>query len=227
MRLVAQTDQMNCLFRAIATCLLTLPLAAHACDTALVLSIDVSNSVDPGEYRLQVDGMADALEDPEIVDAMIRGNVAITVMQWSGETRQDVSIPWRQIRTALDAQSLALEARLMKRAFILSDTAPAEAIYFGLDLFREAPDCRKKVIDVSGDGTPNAGRSTSAARQTAQRAGVTINGIAIEALGMAITTFFQRQLITRDGFVITARTHRDYPNAIRRKLIRELTQPLG
>ena len=198
-----------------------------ACDTALVLTIDVSNSVDPAEYRLQVDGLAAALQDPEIVEAMVRGSVAIAVVQWSGETRQELTIPWRTIRSALDARQLSEEARLMPRAFILSDTAPAEAIYFAMDQFRDAPDCRRKVIDVSGDGTPNAGRSTSAARQAAQRAGITVNAIAIEGMGMAITGFYHGQVITRDGFVITARTHRDYPPAIRRKLIRELTVPLG
>ena len=203
------------------------PALAQACDTALVLTIDVSNSVDPAEYRLQIDGLADALEDAEITEAMVRGEVAIAVVQWSGENWQDLTIPWRTIRTKLDAQQLALEARLMPRAFVLSDTAPAEAIYFAMKPFDNAPVCRRKVIDVSGDGTPNAGRNTSAARQAAQRAGITINGIAIEGLGMAITTFYHRQVITRDGFVITARTHRDYPNAIRRKLIRELTLPLG
>jgi len=115
----------------------------------------------------------------------------------------------------------------MERAFTLSDTAPADAIYAAIRMFRDAPNCRRQIIDISGDGTPNAGRSTAAARQAAQRAGITINGIAIEGMGLAITSFFHRQLITRDGFVITARTHRDYPPAIRRKLIRELTQPLG
>lgn len=211
----------------LSACLAIFAGNARACDTALVLTIDVSNSVDPAEYRLQVDGMADALEDPEIVEAMVRGNVAITVVQWSGETRQTVSIPWRQVRTALDARSLSEQARAMDRAFVLSDTAPADAIYFSIAQFRDAPDCLRRVIDVSGDGTPNAGRNTAAARQAAQRANITINAIAIEGMGLAITGFYQRQVITRDGFVITARTHRDYPNAIRRKLIRELTQPLG
>lgn len=212
------------LLAAILTCL---PFVARACDTALILTIDVSNSVDPAEYRLQIDGMADALQDPEIVQAMIRGNVAIAVVQWSGADKQEISIPWRQVRTALDAVQLSEDARLMPRAFVLSDTAPAEAIYFALRLFETAPTCIRQVIDISGDGTPNSGRDTEAARNTAERSGVTINGIAIESLGLAISTFFQRQVITRDGFVITARTHRDYPDAIRRKIIRELTQALG
>ncbi|MBB5721473.1 Ca-activated chloride channel family protein [Loktanella ponticola] len=200
---------------------------AFACDTALVLSIDVSNSVDPAEYRLQVDGMADALLDPEIVDAMVAGYVAIAVMQWSGQDRQETSIAWRQIRSALDAERLSVDARLIPRAFVLSDTAPAEAMYYAVDLFHSAPDCKRRVIDISGDGTANAGADPARARQFAQRNGITINGIAIESMGVAITSFFQRQIITRDGFVITARTHREYPDAIRRKIIRELSQALG
>lgn len=203
------------------------PAIGLACDTALILTIDVSNSVDVGEYRLQVDGLADALEDPEVVQAMVSGDVAVAVVQWSGENWQELSIPWTQVRTARDAQQLALQARLMPRAFTLSDTAPAEAIYFAIDQFKDAPTCRRRVIDVSGDGTRNAGRETAPARQAAERAGIMINGIAIEGRGMAITTFYYRRVITRNGFVITARTHRDYPNAIRRKLIRELTIPLG
>lgn len=212
---------------AFALALSSLCSAARACDTALLLSIDVSNSVDPAEYRLQVDGMADALLDPEVVTAMVRGEVAIAVMQWSGADRQEVSLDWRQIRTAKDAEELAITSRLLERAFILSDTAPAEAIYFGLDMLRRAPDCKKYIMDISGDGTPNAGSDTVTARQAAQRQGVTINAIAIESMGLAITTFFERHVITRDGFVITARTHREYPDAIRRKIIRELSAALG
>lgn len=201
--------------------------AAYACDTALALTIDVSNSVDPAEYRLQVDGMADALQDPEVVEAMIQGEVAITVIQWSGVDRQIVSIPWTRIRTALDAEALSNEARLVARAFVLSDTAPAEAVMFALDQFAQVPDCERRVIDVSGDGTPNAGQDVRMARNAAERAGVTINGIAIESIGLAITGFYKNSVITRNGFVITARTHREYPDAIRMKIIRELARVLG
>lgn len=206
---------------------LMVPQAAMACDTALILSIDVSNSIDTAEYRLQVDGMADALGDPEIVEAMVSGEVAIAVMQWSGVDRQEVSIPWRQIRTARDAEALAFEARLMERAFVLSDTAPAEAIMFALDMFDDAPACERQVIDVSGDGTPNSGSDTRMARSAAERRGITINGIAIESMGLAISNFYEMAITTRNGFVITARTHREYPDAIRRKIIRELSRVLG
>lgn len=207
--------------------LTSIPVISNACDTALILTIDVSNSIDTSEYRLQTDGLAAALRDPDIINAMVKQNAAIAVVQWSGVDRQEVSIPWLRVRTSLDAARLAAAADQMERAFLLSDTAPAEAILFALDMFSGVPDCKNKVIDVSGDGTPNAGSETRSARNMAERTGVTINGIAIESMGLAITGFFKNAVITRNGFVITARTHREYPDAIRRKIIRELSQVLG
>ena len=87
--------------------------------------------------------------------------------------------------------------------------------------------CARKVIDVSGDGTPNAGTPVREARRAAEAQGVTINGIAIESMGMAITNFFRGAVITRDGFVMTARTHREYAETLRRKIIRELSRMVG
>jgi Ca-activated chloride channel family protein len=218
---------MNLFKFAVASCIALVPVASKACDTALVLTIDVSNSIDTAEYRLQTDGLADALQDPEIIDTMVSGASAITVVQWSGVDKQTVSIPWTEVRTALDAQWLSQQARLMQRAFVLSDTAPAEAIYFSLALFDDVPNCNRKVIDVSGDGTPNGGSDVRAARNAAETAGVTINGIAIESMGLAITNFFRGAVITRNGFVMTARTHREYPATIRAKILRELSRVFG
>ncbi|PXW70517.1 Ca-activated chloride channel family protein [Loktanella sp. PT4BL] len=210
-----------------ASLISTLPVTAQACDTALILTMDVSNSIDSAEYRLQTDGLADALRDPEIVETMVAGENYLTVVQWSGVDRQAVSIPWTQMRTALDVESFAQKARMMERAFILSDTAPAEAVFFSLRLFDQVPNCARKVIDISGDGTPNGGSDVRAARTAAERAGVTINGIAIESMGLAITNFFRGAVITRDGFVMTARTHREYPATIRAKILREISRIFG
>jgi Ca-activated chloride channel family protein len=203
------------------------PVAAYACDTALILTIDVSNSIDGAEYKLQTNGLADALQDPEIVDTMVAGGTTIAVVQWSGVDKQAVSIPWTKVNTALDAERLSQKARLMERAFVLSDTAPAEAIYFSLALFDQVPDCVRRVIDVSGDGTPNGGSDVRIARNAAETAGVTINGIAIESMGLAITNFFRGSVITRNGFVMTARTHREYPATIRAKILREISRIFG
>jgi len=213
--------------KGILTSLLLLVAApVWACDTALLLTIDVSNSIDVAEYRLQTDGMADAILDAEISDALIEGQVALAVVQWSGVGRQQVSIPWRQMRNLADVQAFSADARVLPRAFVMSDTAIGDAITFALAQFADAPACTRRVIDVSGDGTPNAGSDTRAAVRAAERAGVTINGIAIESLGIVITNFFRGSVITRDGFVITAQRHRDYPRAIREKILREVSRVL-
>lgn len=204
-----------------------MPVAVQACETALILTIDVSNSIDSAEYRVQTDGLADALQDPEIIRILVAGASTLAVVQWSGVDKQTVSIPWTPIRTALDVERLSQQARLMERAFVLSDTAPAEAIYFSLGLFDQVPQCARRVIDISGDGTPNSGADVRAARNAAETAGVTINGIAIESMGTAITSFFRNAVITRNGFVMTARTHREYPDTIRAKILREISRVFG
>ncbi|MBT8410527.1 MAG: DUF1194 domain-containing protein [Octadecabacter sp.] len=212
-------------FASIALCITV--TTASACETALLLTIDVSNSIDGAEYRLQTGGMADAVLDPEVMDALLKGQVAVSVMQWSGVDRQEVSIPWTQLRTSRDVRAFAADARTMPRAFVLSDTAPGDAILFALEHLTTAPPCRRQVIDISGDGTPNSGSDTRLAARMAERRGTTINGIAIESMGLAISNFFRSAVITRDGFVITARTHRDYPRAIREKILREVSRIFG
>jgi Ca-activated chloride channel homolog len=201
--------------------------AVQACDTALLLTLDVSHSVDASEYRLQIDGTADALRDPEVAEALVQGQVALGLIQWSGVGEQEMSLGWARMTTHAEVERFAALARELPRAFVLSSTAPGDAVLFALDQFADVADCGRRIIDVSGDGTANAGSDVAAARLRAERAGVTINGVAIEFMGLVITNFYQRQLVTRDGFVVTARGHLDYPRAIRKKILREVSRVLG
>lgn len=198
--------------------------SAQACSTALVLAIDVSNSIDPGEYKVQTDGLADALLDGEVREALVSGSVALTVVQWSGIGSQEVTFPWVRIQSDADVVTLSERARKMPRAFIMSDTAVGDIISFASSLFSDVPDCKRRVIDVSGDGTDNAGTNPGQARARAQRAGIQINGLAIEGIGLSITNFYRRHVITQDGFVMTARTHLDYAETLKRKIRREVSQ---
>ncbi|WP_136441565.1 DUF1194 domain-containing protein [Pacificoceanicola onchidii] len=199
---------------------------AQACQTALILAMDVSQSVDVGEFRIQKDGLALALRDPEIVETLVRDEIALSVIQWSGADKQEVSIDWARMRSALHVANFAARVETLERAFTLSDTAPAEAIRFAMRRFEQVPDCHRRVIDVSGDGTPNAGADVRQMRAQAQRVRITINGLAIEGMGVAVTNFYRRHLITRDGFVETARGYRDYARAIREKILREISRVL-
>ncbi|MDZ4134301.1 MAG: DUF1194 domain-containing protein [Paracoccaceae bacterium] len=206
---------------------LVLTPAASACDTALVLAIDISGSIDPGEYAIQTQGLALALEDPAVAEALLAGQVALAVVQWSGTGRQSLVQPWQRMQTTADITGFAATARAQPRAFDASDTAVGEAISFAITQFDAVPDCRRRVIDISGDGPENAGFTVGRARQDAQIKGIEINAIAIEDMGQStpITAFYRRWAITRGGFVMTARGLIDYPRAIREKLLREISKP--
>lgn len=203
--------------------------SAAACDVALVLAIDVSGSIDAAEYRLQSGGLARALADPAIVELMVEARAALAVMQFSGAGTAELSLPWTRVTDAAAAARLAAAADAMPRAFRGGDTAPGDAIRFAAALFDTAPDCTRRVIDISGDGPQNAGSSTAAARQAAQRAGIAINGLAIEdpGSGLSVTGFYLRHVVTAGGFVMTSRGLAAYPAVLRAKLLRELARPVG
>lgn len=200
-----------------------------ACEIALLLTIDVSGSIDRGEYRLQAEGLAAALEDPEVAEALLVAQAAIGVVQWSGTGKQTFSIPWRRMLSPAEITAFALRSRTLERAYTGSDTAVGEAIAFSARQFDAVADCRRKVIDISGDGPQNAGPPLGPARGAAAAAGIEINAIAIEDAGRAapISEFYRRSVITRGGFVLIARGLGDYPRAIREKILREVARPLG
>ncbi|WP_444668313.1 DUF1194 domain-containing protein [Cereibacter changlensis] len=211
-------------YLALALCL---AYPARACETALLLAIDISGSIDAGEYALQVEGLADAMVDPEVAEVLQRGQVALAVVQWSGVGRQALVLPWRRMLSDAEIARFAEAARGLPRAFTASDTAVGEAIGFSLAQFDAVADCKRRVIDISGDGPENAGYTVARARSAAQAAGVEINAIAIEDIGPSapITAFYSRLVVTRGGFVMTARGLQDYPRAIRAKILRELEKP--
>lgn len=212
---------------ALFACLTAHP--ALACETALVLSIDVSGSIDAGDYRLQAEGLAAALADPAVAEALVRGQVALGVVQWSGAGQQALVLDWQRMLTPEAVAAFAARAAKMPRAFRGSDTAVGEGLSFALTQFAAVPDCKRRVVDISGDGQENAGFTDAEARAEAQAAGVTVNAIAIEEPGPAfpITSYYRTWVITRGGLVVTARGLQDYAETLRLKLLRELGDPIG
>lgn len=213
--------------RPFVTLLALWPFSAKACETALLLAIDVSGSIDAAEYQLQIDGLALALQDGQVQDALISGQSALAVVQWSGFDQQALVLDWARMETAQDIAAMAATVHSLPRAFDGSQTAVGQAIRFSLAQFEGLNDCQRRVIDISGDGPENIGHTVTPARQEAMAAKATINAIAIEDAGaqVAITNFYRKWVITPAGFVITARGLEDYPRAMREKLLRELEKP--
>src|SRR5438477_2486086 len=155
---------------------------AETVDLLLVLAADVSRSIGDGEFNLQRKGYAAAMTDPRVLRAIAGGRnhaIAITFIEWSGASDQNVVVDWTVIRDEEAAGGVAATIIAAPRSF-LGRTSISAAIDFAMERIAAAPiHADKRIIDVSGDGTNNSGRSITEARDQAIAAGVTINGLAI------------------------------------------------
>ena len=201
---------------------------AHACQLALVLAVDVSGSVDRQEYDIQMQGLAAALNDGIVVDALIEQEAMVTLLQWTGSSRQRQTIPWHKIETALDVAEFAAQVAQDERVWRNYSTAIGEALITAQTALEKVPECARKVIDVSGDGVSNEGVDPSTRRASLSDMGVTVNALAIETNDTDLTAWFFENLIHGEGaFVVTANGFQDYPEQIKRKLQRETTRQLS
>ena len=211
---------------------------AEKVDLLLILAADVSRSIDDQEFTLQRKGYAAALTDPRVLRAIVGGPnhaIAVTFIEWSGASDQNVVVDWTVIRDEEAAGGVAATILSAPRSF-LGRTSISAAIDFAVQRLATAPDrADKRVIDVSGDGTNNAGRSITEARDEAVAAGVTINGLAIintkSSPGYAFHTqppgglpkYYEENVIGGPGaFLIHIDNFDSFSEAITRKLVSEI-----
>lgn len=193
-----------------------------------MLAVDVSGSVDPHEYRIQMEGLAAGLRDRHVAAALAGGQSKVALMQWTGTNRQRVVIGWTTIRDDTDILTFANEVAATPRVWRNFSTAIGEALLLSLPYFAQVPECERRVIDISGDGPSNEGRLPISVWPALQAAGVTVNALVIEASIPGLTKYFESDVITGPGaFAVTANTFDDYPEEIARKLLRELTKSLA
>ena len=155
---------------------------SDACEIELVIAMDVSRSVNQYEFDLMRHGTANAFSHPEIIEiiAWMNEGMMVSVTQWSGVGNQKVSVPWRHVKTQKSLKQFSDDIRRMKRAFRYAFTAPAEGLTHAFSLFDKNPrPCRRRVIDLSGDGRANQGGDTGITADLIARSGVTINGLVI------------------------------------------------
>lgn len=201
---------------------------ASACQLALVLAVDVSGSVDQREYDIQMQGLAAALRDGLVVEALIEQEAQVSLIQWTGTSRQRQTIPWRAISSGEDVELLADDIASSRRVWRNYSTAIGEALIAAEDALDAVAFCKRKVIDVSGDGISNEGVMPTERHAALAEMGVTVNALAIETDDEDLTGWFYENLIWGEGaFVITANGFEDYPAQIRRKLQRETTRQLS
>jgi Ca-activated chloride channel homolog len=184
--------------------------------------------VDAAEYRLQMGGLAAALRDGSVSDALVQAKAAILLVQWSGLGRQEVTLDWTRITSRADLTDLAQQIDAAPRAWRDYSTGIGEALAFTASTYGPVSECRRKVIDVSGDGPSNEGLAPEFMRASLVAQGFTVNALAIEGAVEDLTGYYRDHVIAGPGaFVVTANGFNDYPRRIRQKLLREVTKQIA
>jgi hypothetical protein len=207
---------------------------AEPVDMLLVLAVDVSRSIDEDEARLQREGYRAGVCDGRVVEAITRGMlgaIGVAYVEWAGFEYQRLVLPWQRIAGQADANLWAAKLAEAPRAS-LSWTSISGGIDFSRRVLAEAPfEATRRVIDVSGDGVNNSGRSVERARDEAVADGVIINGLPIindrptfgRAPPIPLDQYFQQSVIGGFGsFMVVAEDFEAFGTAVRRKLIREI-----
>jgi hypothetical protein len=215
---------------AVAGAALALAMAGGAargeCRLALALAFDVSRSVSTRDYTIQRDGVLAALADPAVVAAfLVPGEpVAFALYEWSHSVQQTMIVDWILVRSPADLEAIRTMILAHGRSGTAGTTALGAALRFGRDLMDRAPSCSDRVIDISGDGQNNSGIDPAVV-YAGGFDDIRVNGLAIRSYERDVAIYYREQVIRGPGaFVEVAETFAHFPRAIRRKLIRELTE---
>lgn len=216
------------------------PAPQQRVDVALVLAADVSRSITTDEFQLQRQGYAKAITDPDVVRAIQAGTtgaIALTFIEWAGGEEQQIVVDWQIIRDPASAKVFTDTLLAAPRAFF-GRTSISAALDFAMERLKASGvKAERQIIDVSGDGTNNAGRPLEEARAQALAGGVTINGLAIINEGAAMFGGFSghtqppgglpnwyRENVTGGpgSFLLTVENFESFGEAMTKKLLNEI-----
>lgn len=230
--------------RRLCSFVLSASLVSHgadaACRQALALALDVSGSVDAVEYRLQIDGLAFALSTPEVqaaILAMPDAPIRLMVFEWSGLYEQRILIDWTELASQNHILEVATRLHATQSAHINDpSTAIGSAMLYGADALAQQAACWQKTLDISGDGPANVGKHPSDITD-AQLGDIVINALVIGPQSRSNTSknlhnvksleSYYRSFVLRGpgAFAEIAIDHADFAEAMKRKLLREISPP--
>jgi hypothetical protein len=209
-------------------------VAQTTVDTALVLAVDASGSIDEAEFRLQKEGIALAVTDKRVLAAVQSGplqRIAIAYVEWGGPGMAQTVVDWAIVDDQGSAQAFA-QAVLAAPRSVQSYNAIGDVLVHATALLQNCPcEPTRAVIDVSGDNPDNRSIVPApAARDAAADAGITINALAIlqtDALGPSgrplLVENYESEVIAGPGaFVIAAQDRSDFARALLQKMVLEI-----
>lgn len=220
-------------------------------DTALIVAIDVSNSVDEQRYKLQMEGIAQALEDPGVIQAIVggaKGGILFSLVTWSDQPT--LNLPWTHIASEADAKALARKVRsLPRQAGEFTCMARMMRVVSDKVVPQIPAKAAKVVLDISGDGKDNCNSAEpiEKVRDELVQYGVTVNGLPIltpdgpemvtpgapstqsylpeQQSAHPLETWFRDNVKGGPGsFVLPANGYGDFGRAIRQKFVLEVSE---
>ncbi|MGU3536487.1 DUF1194 domain-containing protein [Methylobacterium sp. A54F] len=227
--------------------------AEESAAMALVVSVDVSQSVDDARFRLQMEGIAEALEDASVVGAITAnpGGILFAMVTWADRT--SLVVGWRRVASKRDAAVLAGVVRALPRQAGNFTCVGQMLRTVGASVLPALPvPVDRVVIDVSGDGIDNCSDpdSVEAERAAVLATGATINGLPILVPGendvvgagafrapgyglrpvspgseqTTLDRWYREHVVGGPAaFVLAARGYGDFSRALRQKFVLEIS----
>ncbi|MEC8664533.1 MAG: DUF1194 domain-containing protein [Pseudomonadota bacterium] len=191
------------------------PYSMAPVQVRLLLVLDASSSMSSSEYSVQINGVANALTSDTVKNSWFGvgedrdtgpiESIAIGVVVFDSSGR--MRIPWVDFRRDDPNLDERLELFAENVRFLAASrqtynngaTHIGESLIISAQMFENAPweSYSRDVIDLSGDGENNGGRSMVRAKQTLAEMNVTINGLAIINEDQELDTWYEDNLITR------------------------------
>lgn len=215
------------LLALLLTCAASQSLAQETCRQALALGLDVSGSVDAREYRLQMSGLAQALDSGPVRAALLeqpQAPVELLVFEWSGPRDQLTLVPWSRIAGAADLNHIIDRlTTIERRESATPGTALGVAMLHGATVLAQRSHCWRRTLDISGDGKSNLGPRPRTLKAKLQAQGVTVNALVIAGEDAGLSDYFRAEVIVGpDAFAEVSHGFADYADTMERKLLREL-----
>jgi hypothetical protein len=215
-----------------------------ATDANIVTALDISESVDPEAAATEIQGMAQAIRAPEIIEAIQAGRhrrIGFAIFAWRDGAYPEL-VSWTSIASAADARAAARRLESDFRAFTAADppappSAPhmtdlSGAIDHAAILLLTAPFAAdKSIVNVIGNGWDNVGEGPQHARDRIVAQGGTVNGV-ILGLDPVLMSYYRSTVIGGPGaFLLSIENPAAMPDVLARKFLYDIAvgrgEPLG
>jgi Ca-activated chloride channel homolog len=201
-------------------------------DANIVTGLDVSGSIDGNETQIQIEGMAIAMQAPEILSAIAsgrHGQIGFAVFLWA-ENSVPVFVSWKLIGSRQDARETAddmvsrLQTILSSKPAQLGDlTDVSAAMEYADRMLRTAPFAGDRmIINIVGDGVDNVGEGPQRVRDALVARDVTIDGVVLGG-DPTVLDYFRRHVIGGPtAFVLAVKDRERLVEVLARKFVTEI-----